>query len=199
MTVILEVTVISQNHPPSLKEEHLEAPVSEQILWRLRSGDETAFAQVYQQYKARVYGYCYRLLRNEQDAEDATQEAFLKVMKSIATLEKAESFRPWMFTIARNEAYAILRRTKNINGIESDEIWAEETPYEELIGKETAELVQRYLNLLKPVYREVLILREYEQLSYAEIARVTGDTESSVKSRIFKARKALTEKLKPYF
>lgn len=177
----------------------MEAPVSEQTLWRLRSGDETAFAHVYQQYKARVYGYCYRLLRNEQDAEDATQEAFLKVMKSIATLEKAESFRSWMFTIARNEAYAILRRTKNINGIESDELWAEETPHEELIGKETTQLVQHFLNLLKPVYREVLMLREYEQLSYAEIARVTGDTESSVKSRIFKARKALTEKLKPYF
>ncbi len=165
----------------------------------MRSGDEAAFAQVYQQYKARVYGYCYRLLRNEQDAEDAAQETFLKVMKGIATLEKTESFRSWIFSIARNEAYTILRRTKNTNGLESDELWAEETPHEELIGKETRELVRHFLNLLKPEYREVLVLREYEQLSYAEIASVTGDTESSVKSRIFKARKALTEKLKPYF
>lgn len=67
------------------------------------------------------------------------------------------------------------------------------------MNSETVEIVRGMIALLKPDYREVLILREYEQLSYSEIAEVTGDTESSVKSRLFKARKTLLKKLKPYF
>ena len=93
----------------------------------------------------------------------------------------------------------VFRRRKTTNGLdgEAELVWGEETPLEIVIGEERTKLVQRVLGKLKPEYREVLLLREYEQLSYAEIAEVTGDTESSVKSRLFKARRALARKLNP--
>jgi RNA polymerase sigma-70 factor (ECF subfamily) len=74
-----------------------------------------------------------------------------------------------------------------------------ESPHVQMVQQETSELVQQLLNQLKVEYREVLILRHYDKLSYAEIAAITGDSVGSVESRIFKARKVLAKKLKPYF
>ena len=124
----------------------------------------------------------------------------MKIHNRLPTLHDPASFRAWMFAIVRNEAYAILRRKKNLEGLdgEAQDVWEGGTPLDSMIGKERVEIVQRLLERLKPEYREVWLLREYEQLSYAEIAAVTGDTESSVKSRLFKARKALTKKFMPY-
>jgi RNA polymerase sigma-70 factor (ECF subfamily) len=103
-----------------------------------------------------------------------------------------------MFTIARNEVYAHLRRARS-NGLEGNEdVWESDSPHEEFVAQEQVELVQRLLTQLKPEYREVLLLVEYEQMSYADIAAITGATLSSVESRIFKARKALGKKLKPF-
>ena len=78
--------------------------------------------------------------------------------------------------------------------------WPEHAPYDRIIVAAAPELIPPALIAqLKPGYREVILLREYEHLSYADIARVTQDTESAVKARLFKARKALVKKLKPYF
>jgi RNA polymerase sigma-70 factor (ECF subfamily) len=79
------------------------------------------------------------------------------------------------------------------------DVWDSNTPHEQFVAKETTEIVRLLLHELKQEYREVLVLREYEQMTYAEIADVTETTESSVKSRIFKARKALAARLKPFF
>jgi RNA polymerase sigma-70 factor (ECF subfamily) len=82
---------------------------------------------------------------------------------------------------------------------EAETVWDEDNPLEELEEQETKNIIQHYLGLLRPHYRELLVLREYEQLSYAEIAAITGATESAVKSGLFKARKALAKKLEPFF
>jgi RNA polymerase sigma-70 factor (ECF subfamily) len=79
-----------------------------------------------------------------------------------------------------------------------DSLWVDETPYDLLIIADQKDMIDNLLDRLGHRYREVLVLRVYEELSYAEIARVTGDTESSVRSRIFKARKALAEKVKQF-
>jgi RNA polymerase sigma-70 factor (ECF subfamily) len=169
----------------------------EQLVERLRVDEGRAFAQMYHRYKHRVYAYCYRLLRHPQNAEDATQETFLKVHRSLHQLEKSASLVTWVFSIARNEAFTILRRMRPAEEFreENEEIWDEESPLDRMVEKERAEIVQHCLSLLKPMYRELLILREYEQLSYVEIAQITGRTESAVKSGIFKARKAIGRKL----
>lgn len=175
----------------------------EDVVHQIRTGNTDAFAQLYEKYKSSVYAYSYRLLQNESSAEDAVQNTFMKAYQSISTLDDPNAFRFWLFMIARNEVYTLIRKSRT-NGHpksleESENVWSEETPLTQAVQTNTTDIVQELLGQLKMEYREVLILREYDQLSYTEIAAVTGDTESSVKSRIFKARKALTKKLKPYF
>jgi RNA polymerase sigma-70 factor, ECF subfamily len=169
-----------------------------QLIQRMQLNDTSAFAEIYIRHKRRVYEYCFRLLQDRQSAEDATQNTFIKVQQEIHRLRQVTSFKSWMFTIARNEVYAYLRRARS-DGLEGNEdVWEVGSPHEDFVNREQAELVQKLLAELKPEYREVLLLVEYEQMSYAEIASVTGATISSVESRIFKARKALGKKLKPY-
>jgi RNA polymerase sigma-70 factor (ECF subfamily) len=169
----------------------------EQLVERIKADQGRGFAHLYHRYKHRVYAYCYRLLRHPQNAEDATQETFMKIHRSLHQLENPGSLQTWMFSIARNEAFTILRRARPVEELEKaeNEVWEEEGPLEQIVERERAAIVQHCVTLLKPAYREVLILREYEHFSYSEIARVTGTSESAVKSALFKARKAMGKKL----
>jgi RNA polymerase sigma-70 factor (ECF subfamily) len=170
-----------------------------ELIQLLHNADRQAFAELYEHHKAAIYRYCLRMLTDSNAAEDATQETFVKMFSNIGLLQKKESFLPWLFSIARNEVMMHIRRNRR-NGVHSDEdVWDKQTPYELTIAAETTEIVQQLLQKLKSEYREVILLREYEQLSYAQIAEVTCNTESSVKSRLFKARKALTSRLKEYY
>jgi RNA polymerase sigma-70 factor (ECF subfamily) len=174
-----------------------KAVSDEQLIGRMQLGDSEAFAELYERYRRGVYEYCLRLLQDRDTAADATQNTFIKVHTKIAGLESFASFKAWLFTIARNEIYAYVRRSRT-DGIENEDLWETESPHEELVEREEAELVRRFLGELKPEYREVLLLLEYEQMSYAEIASITGVSISAVESRIFRARKALAKKLREY-
>jgi RNA polymerase sigma-70 factor (ECF subfamily) len=175
----------------------VQALTDTELVERIRVDETRAFAQLYHRYKHRVYAYCYRLLRHPQNAEDATQETFLKIHRSFHQLEKPASLQTWIFSIARNEAFTILRKAKPVEDLEKaeSEVWDEESPLERIVERERAAIVQHCLSLLKPAYRELLILREYEHLSYSEIAGVIGASDSAVKSALFKARKAMGKKL----
>jgi RNA polymerase sigma-70 factor (ECF subfamily) len=170
-----------------------------ELIHLLRQGDRKAFADLYERHKSAVYNYCRRMLSDKDAAEDVTHETFMKMYSNAGQLVNTGSFLSWLFQIARNEVLMYLRRNKR-NGIHNDEsIWDEITPHEIVVSLETTEIVRKLLQNLKSEYREVIILREYEQLSYAQIAEITGDTESSVKSRLFKARQAITKKLKTFY
>ena len=93
----------------------------------------------------------------------------------------------------------ILRRRRDGTEVDPDALWEDTTPLSILEQKEEIAVVQALINLLRTEYREVIQLREYEQLSYAEIARITGDTECAVKSKLFRARQALAEALTPWY
>jgi RNA polymerase sigma-70 factor (ECF subfamily) len=165
------------------------------IIRRVTSGEADAFGKLYTKYHGRLLGYCYRLLQDAEAARDVVQTAFTKAMESLSSLERPESFYSWIFTIARNESYTILRTRRGTEAGLSDEVWDTDTPHDQMVQKETSEQVGEALNRLKPEYREVLVLRHFERLSYGEIAAITGDTVSSVESRLFKARKALLKHL----
>ncbi len=167
------------------------------LLEQLRGGSQPAFAQLYTRYRERVLKYCIRLLKDMQSAEDAMQNVFVKLQSERNSIRNGLSLQSWVFTVARNEAFGELRRRKG-DVLDEEIVWEGLLPDEELSGKNRREIVEAALNALYPSFREVIILREYEQLSYDEIAQVTSTTVSSVKSRLFKARKALIEKLKPY-
>lgn len=171
----------------------------DQLITRVKSGDQEAFGEIYRRYRPRVHRFALKLLCDPDQAEDCTQEAFLKAQKGIAGLHAALSLKAWLYSIIRNEVFEHFRKNRRNGHLEDDIVWKGSSPHEEVVAGETTEIVQCAIAELKENYREVLVLREYERMSYAEIAEVTGDSESSVKSRLFKARKALLNKLKPFF
>lgn len=178
----------------------LQYPISdEQLAIRLQNGDNQALTQIYERYKQGLYSFCYRLLGDGKSAEDVVHETFIKALTEKEKLQNPAVLKSWMFTIARNEAFAILNHRKKTRPItDDDEIFSEETPLTTVITNERTILLETLLNQLLPQYKEVLLLREFESMNYEEIAAITGTTISSVKSKLFKARKELMEKAKSY-
>jgi RNA polymerase sigma-70 factor (ECF subfamily) len=116
-------------------------------------------------------------------------------------LKQVRRFGSWLFAIARNQCLSVFRGWKH-EAVEEIDLAtisspAGEAPDKLLERQESTDLLGKYLAHLKIEYREVLVLREFQSLSYKEIAEVLGDTESAVKSRIFKARQRLFELLRP--
>lgn len=165
----------------------------------IRSGDSGPFSLLYRRYRNRVFAFCYRMTLNPDDAEDVVQDVFLKAFKNLPSLRDPAMFRPWLFSVARREAYACLRHSRRLERLdESQELESESAdPLQAVVNEETSDIVQRHVDLLKPKYRELLILREFSGLSCAEIAEVSGMCENTVRSLLFRARKALAEKLAP--
>lgn len=171
------------------------------LIEAFQAGDDFAFVALYNRYKEAVYGFCVKMIMDRAVAEDVMQETFLRAFENRDRLLNASSFKAWLFTIARNQSLNQLRRSNRQVGIEDaggvpDVL--RETPIAELEKNERVALVTRFLGELKPDYREVLVLREYQNLSYEEIAVVTRSTVSAVKSRLFKARRRLAECFEAY-
>lgn len=168
------------------------------LIEAFQQGDEFAFVSLYNRYKQPVYAFCARMLRDQALAQDVMQETFLRVYENRDRLAHAGAFRSWLFTIARNQCLNTIRKTKRQVALEgepkpSDAMPAPPGPMAQLEKSEQVALVQASLARLKPDYREVLILREYQNLSYEEIAAITRSTLSAVKSRLHKARRKLAE------
>ena len=172
------------------------------LIEAFQQGDEFAFVALYNRYKGPVYAFCAKMLLDRAAAQDVMQETFVRVYEHRQRLRRAGSFKSWLFTIARNQCLNTLRRSNRYT--EFDETAADvhafdgETPFARLMKSEQVELVDRFLKELSPEYREVLVLREYQNLSYDEIAAVTRNAVSSVKSRLFKARRKLGQFLQPW-
>ena len=166
-----------------------------------RQGDEFAFVALYDRYKGAIYAYCAKMLGDRTAAEDMLQETFARAYEHRARLLSSTSFKAWLFTIARNQCLNALRkRGREVPfAPEAPEPPARgATPFGNLLKSEQADLVARTLDSLSPAYREVVVLREYQNLSYEEIAAVTKTTVSSVKSRLFKARRKIGATLRPW-
>lgn len=174
-------------------------PDDRSLIEAFQAGDEFAFVALYNRYKAPVFAYCAKMLLDRAAAEDMLQETFVRVYENRERLARPGSFKAWLFTIARNQCLNHLRRAdRQVPLKDGVPIPAHgETPFSQLMKSEQIALVNEYLGYLKPEYREVLVLREYQNLSYEEIAAVTRDTVSSVKSRLFKARRKLGTFLRP--
>ncbi len=165
----------------------------EQLVIELRLGNAKAFGLIYDRYKDSLCNYCASFVKDNGLAEDIVHEIFLKMWNNIQTLNEARSFRSWLFRIARNEALHFLRDRKQFEEL-SEEIREEDrSPLESLVNSEESVKVSGLLDHLRPAYRELMVLRIEGELSYADIASVTGLSPSSVKTHLFRARKALAK------
>lgn len=165
----------------------------------IRSGSPRANDDVYRLYAPSVRRYCVALLGGRDDADDCVQNTFLKVCNEMRGLDSLDALPAWIMTVARNEVYAVFRKRRNHMPLDdaAEQVWDIETPQLRAERQELLDAVADSLEHLLPAYREVLILREMDQYSYAEIAAITDSTISAVESRLFKARKALARRLAP--
>ena len=166
-----------------------------------RGGDDQAFAILYERYKRAIYVFGRRMLGEPDAARDLVQDVFLRACEQRGQLHRPERFRSWIFAIARNRCLTLLRAERGRIPFEEAPAAAiaVAAPADRREGEEDALLVRRALMAMRVEDREVLLLREYLDMSYREISEVTGWTESAVKSRLFKARRALHGALRSAF
>lgn len=166
-------------------------------------GNQDAFADIVYAYQDAVYNLCYRMLGERGEAEDAAQEAFLRAYLNLTRYDPARSFKTWILSIASNYCIDRLRRRRLQWMSLDDEPVADRLalhsddpePEPATLTKEQSVAIQGMLNELSPDYRAVVVLRYWYDYSYAEIADIMDTTESAVKSRLFRARQALADKL----
>jgi RNA polymerase sigma-70 factor (ECF subfamily) len=178
-----------------------------QIVRRCMDGDSGAWAELVREHHRRVYGLCYRFTGSPADAEDLTQDVFLKIYSNLASFDTARgSLQVWITTMTRNLLVDNFRRTKNQRATNSlDEGWdqTEElkpvdrltshgpSPHEVAAKKELEKMVQNALSHVSVELREAVILRDLQDMDYKEIAQVLGIPEGTVKSRISRGRAEL--------
>ena len=169
----------------------------QKIIEVARVGDLLAFEQLMNLFERRVYGYVCRHVSNREDAEDITQDVFVKVFKKLGTFDSARSFTTWLFTIATNTVYDYLRARKGkselliLDDVESGfETIDPHEPYS-YIGAQVD--VAAALEKIKPTYRTALLLFYRDELSCEEIAEMLHVPTGTVKTHLARGRAALKE------
>ncbi|MCS6830024.1 MAG: sigma-70 family RNA polymerase sigma factor [Armatimonadota bacterium] len=186
------------------------APLDEDTLLvrRCSDGDASAFEKLYQKYVRLVYSVAYRMVPGEE-AHDLTQEVFIRAFKNIRSFRGDSSFRAWLLRIAHNLCCNRLRDMKRERTDSLEEMAERENGGYEPISQEDLQAhverdelqrkVREVLARLPEDYRTMLILRDFEQLSYEEISHITGLTIANVKSRLHRARLAFKRLFEPYY
>ena len=171
-----------------------------ELVRRARRGDEAAREALVQLHRRAAYLLALQLLGNREDALDATQDALLRFLTTLHRFQPGEPVRPWLYSIVRNRCRDLMRRARvrRAEPLESDEEhWRPEIIDEKAdpeLDARRAELRRRVFTAmggLRREHREILVLRDYQDLSYDEIARVLGVPRGTVMSRLHRARKAL--------
>jgi RNA polymerase sigma-70 factor (ECF subfamily) len=176
---------------------------AEEIGWieQTLRGEQVAFGQLMHRYAGAVYNLAYRMLGDAQDAEDASQEIFLRAYTRLTSFDRTRRFSTWLLSIASNYCIDRLRRRRFAWLTLDDVAFAlpshERGPERSALEREERDRVQAALRRLPDHYRLVLVLRYWQEMSYNEIAEVTGLTESALKTRLHRARHMLAEALGP--
>jgi len=175
----------------------MNAPTDRELVLRATRGETDAFGELVTQYQTSVFNVCYRILHERSEAEDMTQEAFIRAHNRLNTFDLEKSFGPWIRRVAANVCLNYLESQK-ITAELNDEKEADESqsPEKQIEVKERSEQIRMALASLNPQYRLVVELRHYQEMSYEEIADELKIPLSDVKSHLFRARKILAEKLK---
>jgi len=182
------------------------------FIQRLRRRDEHAFNELVRMYEVRVYRLVYRMLGRQEEAEDVAQEVFVQVFRGIEQFRADSKLGTWIYRIASNLSKNRLKYLARRRSNSQDELTEEGAdnesshaqgltlgesarPDQLVEGYQVEAIVRRAIFELEPDFREAIILRDLECLSYDEIGAITGLTEGTVKSRIFRARALLKERV----
>jgi RNA polymerase sigma factor (sigma-70 family) len=179
-----------------------------QLIREIKDGNTQLYYELMSRYERKILSFVFHMLKSarlELLAEDLCQETFYKAFRSLHSFREVEaSFSTWLYTIARNTVLSELRKQKSDNvSLEQSGIIPlasfETGPEQTMLRNEKVTMVRDAINSLPEKQRSALILREYDQLDYQEIANILGQTVSSVKSLLFRARASVKTQLEPYF
>ncbi len=175
----------------------------------LENGNQKAYAELMERYRDSIYFMMLKMVKNKDDADDLTIEAFGKAFKRLYQYSSQFAFSTWLFKIASNNCIDYLRKNnnntfsidKNIDTNDGGEMQVEMrsdslTPEEKIIKKEKIKLMRIVVEKLKPRYRQLIELRYFEELSYEEIAEKLEMPIGTVKAQLFRAREFLQEIMK---
>lgn len=182
------------------------AEVESVLIRKAKNGDIHAFENLIENHRKRVYNIAFKMLHNQEDAYDITQEVFIRVFKSMKGFREEASFSTWIYRITKNACLDELRKRKNKATVSMDEDLETEdgtikrqvedcSPGPDALyeSMELRDIVRTAIELLSDEHKFVIILRDLQGFSYEEIAKVLECPEGTVKSRINRARKALKE------
>lgn len=167
------------------------------LVMRATAGDERAYGKLVGIYQARLFNFVRSMVRNEEIAEDITQESFVKAFFSLKKLQNPGSFKSWLFRIANNNTLDYLRK-KKIQTVDVDDQVRESyvdtsSPEKGAIASSRTKHIREALDKLKPDQRSILVMCDLQGFSYQEISESLNIPFGTVQSRIFYARKKLKE------
>lgn len=181
-----------------------------ELVRRIKRGDEQGFREMVDRYNARVYSLAYGVLRNPEDAEEATQDAFLTLYRKIGTFDESKKFFSWFYRVALNAAYSRARRRKpgvtvslddyvprlRDDGRASAEFAAfVEGAEDDAIARDLAERAAGFIEELPQAYRDVIWMVDVEEMKPADVAEVLEISLAALKSRLHRARLYVRQRL----
>ncbi|MCK8486358.1 sigma-70 family RNA polymerase sigma factor [Paenibacillus sp. MBLB2552] len=179
-----------------------------QMIREIKEGNTELYSELMRRYQRKILAFVYHMLKSahmELLAEDLCSETFYKAFRSLHSFRELDaSFSTWLYTIARNTVLSELRKQRNGNvpldesgivPVASNDV----VPEQAVLRSEKVGMVREAINNLPEKQRSALILREYDQLDYQEIANILGQSVSAVKSLLFRARSSVKSQLEPYF
>lgn len=175
-------------------DKYTDPELFELVQSRGKQADD-AFSELYDRHSPRVFAYCRRFLGNKEEAQDVLQDTFIRLYKSSYSDREMTNVPAFILTIARNLCVNSQKKKKPLVSYEDYMDVRENHSKDE---DELLNLIKMAMEVLPDDYREVFILREYEGLSYLDIANITDSTMSNVKVRIFRAKQKIKEILAPY-
>jgi RNA polymerase sigma-70 factor, ECF subfamily len=177
-----------------------------------KRGNAAAFEQLVKRYDSRLFNIAQHITHNREDAQDAVQEAFLKVFRKLTQFRENSQFSTWLFRITVNESLMKVRKQRSTREVSIDEDFQSEEdmspldladwapdPEELYRGSELGNILRRTLQELQPGLRAVFVLRDVEGLSTVQTAEVLELTQVAVKARLWRARLRLRKRLSKYF
>lgn len=194
----------------ALSSTKLQELSDEDLMERFQSGYEQAFNLLVKRYEDRLHNFLYRYTHNHQDCEDLVQETFFRVFRSRHSYERIAKFSTWMYTIAINLAKSLYKKKKRMTTVtihkdpddsEDRPMKLEDTsilPDDSLYEKMCIDELEKALMKLSEDFREVVVLRDIQQLSYEEISEIADLPMGTVKSRINRGRAQLQDLLENY-
>ncbi len=190
-------SVVAQESIPDYRTEALEDSA---LVSRAQTGDVQAFEELVRRYRNQVYALSFHFVRNREEAWDLSQEVFIKAHRSLKRFRGDASFKTWLMRITANQSKDFLKKRRLRTVSLDDEIGQRlpsgaETPDHGVAARELGAAIDEAVRALPPKHRNVFVLREYEGLSYQEIADVMQCNVGTVMSRLHHARKKLQSKL----